>query len=182
MAGGIIGSILGGVLTGGAGPAIGAGIGAAIPSVAEIARTITERLIPDPAKRAEAEAAIQTALAAREAAVMQAITEQNAAQSSINLAEAQGNDRFSSRWRPAAAWVCVAGFAYQFVFAPVMTWTAAIIGTALAISFPVPPTLSTGDLMPVLLGLLGLGAQRSYERVNGVPGAIPGGPQTAGRN
>lgn len=170
MAGGIIGSVIGAVLPG------------VLPSITDTAKILVERLVPDPAARAQAQKELEEVISAREAAVMQAISEQNAAQNALNLAEAQGNDRFSSRWRPAAAWVCVAGFAYQFVFAPIMTWAAAIIGTALAISFPVPPALSTGDLMPVLLGLLGLGAQRSYERVNGVPGAIPGGPQTAGRH
>jgi len=169
MAGGIIGSVIGAVLPG------------VLPSITETAKILVDRLVPDPAARAQAQKELEEVISAREAAVMQAISEQNAAQNAVNLAEAQGNDRFSSRWRPAAAWVCVAGFAYQFVFAPIMTWAAAIIGTAAGIAFPVPPTLSTGDLMPVLLGLLGLGAQRSYERVNGVPGAIPGGPQTPGR-
>ena len=169
MAGGIIGSVIGAVLPG------------VLPSITETAKILVDRLVPDPAARAQAQKELEEVISAREAAVMQAISQQNAAQNAVNLAEAQGNDRFSSRWRPAAAWVCVAGFAYQFVFAPIMTWAAAIIGTAAGIAFPVPPTLSTGDLMPVLLGLLGLGAQRSYERVNGVPGAIPGGPQTPGR-
>ncbi|GJD30003.1 hypothetical protein PMNALOAF_1246 [Methylobacterium adhaesivum] len=169
MAGGILGGIIGAVLPG------------VLPSITDTAKILVDRLVPDPAARAQAQKELEEVISAREAAVMQAISEQNAAQNAVNLAEAQGNDRFSSRWRPAAAWVCVAGFAYQFVFAPIMTWAAAIIGTAAGIAFPVPPTLSTGDLMPVLLGLLGLGAQRSYERVNGVPGAIPGGPQTPGR-
>lgn len=169
MAGGIIGSIIGAALPG------------VLPSITETAKILVERLVPDPAARAQAQKELEEVISAREAAVAQAISEQNAAQNAVNLAEAQGNDRFSSRWRPAAAWVCVAGFAYQFVFAPIMTWAAAIIGAAAGIAFPVPPTLSTGDLMPVLLGLLGLGAQRSYERVNGVPGAIPGGPQAPAR-
>jgi len=169
MAGGILGGIIGAVLPG------------VLPSITDTAKILVDRLVPDPAARAQAQKELEEVISAREAAVMQAISEQNAAQNAVNLAEAQGNDRFSSRWRPAAAWVCVAGFAYQFVFAPIMTWAAAIIGAAAGIAFPVPPTLSTGDLMPVLLGLLGLGAQRSYERVNGVPGAIPGGPQTPGR-
>lgn len=173
MAGGILGSILGGVLTGGAGPAIGAGIGAAIPSIADIAKVIVDRAIPDPAKKAEAQAAIEQALTARETALTQAIQEQNAAQNAINLAEAQGNDRFSSRWRPALGWALVLAFIYQFLAAPMLTWLGALVGVAFGFAFPAPPTLIVSDFMPVLLGMLGLGAMRSYERVNGVSTAVP---------
>ncbi|GBU19364.1 MULTISPECIES: 3TM-type holin [Methylobacterium] len=180
MAGGIggaIGSIIGGIVTGGAGPAIGAGIGAAIPSVAEIAKVIVDRTIPDPTQKAEAQREIEQALTARETALTAAVQAQNEQQAAINLAEAQGNDRFSSRWRPAAAWVCVAGLAYQYVVAPVVTWAGAIVGVALDVAFPAPPTLAMNDLWPILAGLLGLGFQRTYERTTGVPGAIPGAPQ-----
>lgn len=176
MAGGIIGSILGGVLTGGAGPAIGAGIGAAIPSVAEIARTITERLIPDPAKRAEAEAAIAAALANRDAAMLQAVTSSDAAQNAINLAEAQGNDRYSSRWRPSIGWIGALALGYQFLFAPFATWLGGLLGTMFGFTFPVPPMLPTGDLMPLIYALLGLTASRTVERINGVSTTAPAQP------
>lgn len=173
MAGGILGSILGGVLTGGAGPAIGAGIGAAIPSIADIAKVIVDRAIPDPAKKAEAQAAIEQALTARETVIVQAIQAQNEQQNAINLAEAQGNDRFSSRWRPAAAWVCVAALAYQYLFAPIVTWLGALVGVAFGFAFPAPPTLVMTELWPLLTAMLGLSASRSYERVNGVSTAVP---------
>ena len=89
MAGGVIGSIIGGVLTGGAGPALGAGIGAAIPSIAEIAKVIVDRTIPDPAQKAEAQKQIEEALTARETALTAALQAQNEQQNAINLAEAQ---------------------------------------------------------------------------------------------
>lgn len=175
MAGGVIGSVIGGIFTGGAGPAIGAGIGAAIPSVAEIARTITERLIPDPAKRAEAEAAIAAALASRDAAMIQAATSSDTAQNAINLAEAQGNDRYSSRWRPTLGWSCVAAFIYNFLLAPILTWVMSIIGVICGFASPVPPMMTSSEFMPVLIGVLGLGAYRTVERVTGVSTAIPAG-------
>lgn len=181
MAGGVIGSIIGGVLTGGAGPALGAGIGAAIPSIAEIAKVIVDRTIPDPAQKAEAQKQIEEALTARETALTAALQAQNEQQNAINLAEAQGNDRFSSRWRPAAGWVCVLGLAYQYIFAPVVTWAGALVGTVLGFAFPAPPTLVMSDLWPILAGLLGLGLQRTYERTTGVPGAVTGGPQVGRR-
>lgn len=169
MAGGIIGSILGGALTGGAGPAIGAGIGAALPSVAEVAKTLVERLVPDPAEKVKAQAEVEAALAAREVAIVAATADIAKAQASVNLAEAQGNDRFSARWRPAVGWVCTFGFAYQFVMAPVLTWCTNLAGVMIGANIPAAPVLSINDLMVVLTGILGLGVQRTFERVQGVP-------------
>ncbi|WP_170246145.1 hypothetical protein, partial [Methylobacterium gnaphalii] len=66
-------------------------------------------------------------------------------------------------------------FGYQFVLAPILTWSTNIIGVAIGASIPVAPTLSINDLMVVLTGILGLGVQRTFERTQGVPGALPGG-------
>ena len=85
-------------------------------------------------------------LTARETAIQTTIQKQNEAQNAINLAEAQGNDRFSSRWRPAAEWVCVAALAYQYLVAPIVTWLGAPVGVAFAFAFPAPPTLVVTDL------------------------------------
>lgn len=167
MAGGILGTIVNAALPG------------LLPSVAETAKILVDRLVPDPARRDEAQRELEAVITARETAIQTTIQQQNEAQNAINLAEAQGNDRFSSRWRPAAAWVCVAALAYQYLFAPIVTWMGALVGVALGFAFPAPPTLVMTDLWPVLIGLLGLGGMRTYERTTGVPGALP--PQTGRR-
>jgi hypothetical protein len=78
------------------------------------------------------------------------------AQLEINKADARGN-WFQSSWRPATAWVCVAGFTVNFLISP------------LAVPFGIEiPQTDTAVMMPVLLGLLGLTGARSYERVKGV--------------
>ncbi len=159
MAGGIIGGIIGSVLPG------------VLPTVTETAKILVDRLVPDPAAREQAQREIELAISQREVAITEAMSKQAEAQSAINLAEAQGNDRFSARWRPAAAWVCVGGMAYQFLLAPVLTWLGAILSVAFDIAFPAPPQLVVTDFMPLLIGMLGLGAMRTYERTTGVPGA-----------
>lgn len=171
MAGGIIGSVIGGVLTGGIGPAIGA----VLPDVTATAKILVDRLVPDPAAREAAQKDLEQVISARETALLQAVTQQNEAQNAINLAEAQGNDRFSARWRPALGWALVAAFIYQFLAAPLLTFLGSIVGVALGVAFPAPPTLTVSDFMPVLLGMLGLGGMRTVERIQGVPGAMPGG-------
>ena len=53
--------------------------------------------------------------------------------------------------------------AYQFVFAPLLTWGAALLGHPV-----VTPTLDLSTLMTLLLGMLGLGGMRTVEKLNGV--------------
>ena len=78
------------------------------------------------------------------------------AQIEVNKEEAKGT-WFQSSWRPATAWVCVAGFAVNFLISP--------IATAFGIYIP---QADTSTMLPVLMGMLGLGGMRSFERVKGV--------------
>tara|TARA_R100001198_G_scaffold22265_1_gene11254 strand:+ start:410 stop:781 length:372 start_codon:yes stop_codon:yes gene_type:complete len=78
------------------------------------------------------------------------------AQIAVNREEAKGN-WFQSSWRPATAWVCVGGFAVNFLISPM----AAPLGIVI-------PQADTGTMLPVLMGMLGLGGMRTMERVKGV--------------
>ena len=78
------------------------------------------------------------------------------AQIELNKAEARGN-WFQSSWRPATGWVCVLGFAVNFLISP------------LAAGFGIDiPQADTSVMMPVLMGMLGLGGLRSFEKTKGV--------------
>ena len=78
------------------------------------------------------------------------------AQIEVNKAEAKGN-WFQSSWRPATAWVCVLGFMVNFLISPI----------AHAFGIEVPQA-DTTVMLPVLMGMLGLGGLRTMERVKGV--------------
>lgn len=78
------------------------------------------------------------------------------AQIEVNKAEAKGN-WFQSSWRPATAWVCVLGFTVNFLISPI----------AHAFGIEVPQA-DTSVMLPVLMGMLGLGGLRTMERVKGV--------------
>ena len=78
------------------------------------------------------------------------------AQIEVNKEEAKGN-WFQSGWRPATAWICVCGFAVNFLISPI----AAPFGIDV-------PQADTSTMLPVLMGMLGLGGLRTYERVQGV--------------
>lgn len=82
------------------------------------------------------------------------------AQQKVNEIEAAHKSVFVAGWRPAVGWTCAIAFGYHFVVHPLITW-------GMVLWFPevdIPPQLSLGELMPVLLGMLGLGGMRSYEK------------------
>jgi len=100
----------------------------------------------------------QKAKLAHEIATMSDTHAQQAllAQLEINKQEAKGN-WFQSSWRPATAWVCVLGFMVNFLIAP------------LAAPFNIEiPQADTTVMLPVLMGMLGLGGLRTLERVKKV--------------
>jgi hypothetical protein len=59
--------------------------------------------------------------------------------------------------------VCGTALASNFVAAPLLVFIAAASGAEM----PPTPTLDATTLMPVLLGMLGLGGMRSWEKLNG---------------
>ena len=78
------------------------------------------------------------------------------AQLAVNKEEAKGN-WFQSSWRPAVAWVCVVGMAINFLVSPLLSPLGVVV-----------PQADTSVMMPVLMGMLGLGGLRSFEKTKGV--------------
>ena len=78
------------------------------------------------------------------------------AQLAVNKEEAKGN-WFQSSWRPAVAWVCVIGMAINFLVSPLLSPLGVVV-----------PQADTSVMMPVLMGMLGLGSLRSFEKTKGV--------------
>ena len=74
----------------------------------------------------------------------------------VNKVEAAHKSLFVAGWRPAIGWVCALGLFYNVILAN-------IIGIWVDV-----PEIDTTLLVPVMMGMLGLGAMRSYEKVQGV--------------
>ena len=86
------------------------------------------------------------------------------AQIEVNKAEAASGSIFKGGWRPFIGWVCGFAFAYHFILQPIL-----LFGTAAAgVSLPPLTEFDMSQLMPVLLGMLGLGGLRTYEKKTGV--------------
>ena len=86
------------------------------------------------------------------------------AQIEVNKAEAQSTSIFKGGWRPFIGWVCGAAFAYHFLVQPLLIFAFSYMGIA-AIELPV---FDMGSLMTVLMGMLGLGGLRTYEKQRGL--------------
>jgi hypothetical protein len=78
------------------------------------------------------------------------------AQIKLNTEEAKGN-WFQSSWRPATGWVCVLALMVNYLISPIAAGFGAVI-----------PQADGSTLMPILMGLLGLGGMRSFERTKGI--------------
>ena len=81
----------------------------------------------------------------------------------VNKTEAAHKSLFVAGWRPAIGWICGLGMASNFLVIPIANFVLALTGSTILI-----PLLDTGEMMPVLMGMLGLGAMRTYEKKQGV--------------
>jgi hypothetical protein len=82
----------------------------------------------------------------------------------INKAEAASASVFKGGWRPFIGWVCGFAFAYHFVLQPFILFAVAVSGVVI----PTLPKFDMSSLMTVLMGMLGLGGLRTYEKKTGV--------------
>lgn len=118
-------------------------------SVADLANTVINKIWPDKSEQEKQQLA---------AAVMVI-----QGQLDINKAEAGNPSVFVSGWRPFIGWVCGAGCAWNWVGLPVVKTAAVAIGFQMNVA---PADLT--EMLPLLIGMLGLGGLRTAEKINGV--------------
>lgn len=110
---------------------------------------LLDKIIPDADERARLAFQIDT-LAENHAQALAL------AQLEVNKQEAAHKSLFVAGWRPGIGWVCAVALGYATVVRPILSaW------------FAMPP-VETELLYPVMMGILGLGTMRSYEKKNGV--------------
>lgn len=113
-------------------------------------------LIPNPEAAAKAKAEAM-------ALVIDAAQKADAAQLEVNKAEAASGSLFIAGWRPFVGWVCAAGCAWNWIGLPLGMFVMAALGKALELR-----PLDLSEMMPLLLGMLGMGGLRTFEKVQGV--------------
>ena len=121
------------------------------------------RLIPDKNARAQAKEQF-------EGQMLTAMTSLVEGQLKINMKEAEHGSIFVAGWRPWIGWTCGFGIGWQFVLQPLLTWilTVSLLVSGSELELPPLPILDTGPLMTLILGMLGLGGLRTYEKRLGV--------------
>lgn len=103
---------------------------------------ILDKFIPDAGKRIEAKNLIETNMQARMVAQLE-----------VNKQEAAHKSLFVAGWRPAVGWVCVLGMTVNYIVIPFV---------------PSVQPLDNTDMNTVLLGMLGLGGLRTFEKTKRV--------------
>jgi Holin of 3TMs, for gene-transfer release len=119
-------------------------------SVADLAKDVIGRIWPNKTEQEKAE--LQAAML-----VVQG-------QLQVNQVEAASSSVFVAGWRPFIGWVCGSACAWNWIGLPMTKAGLLLAGMA-------PLTLAPADLtemLPVLMGMLGLGALRTTEKIKGV--------------
>lgn len=126
-------------------------ITAIIPVIADLAK----RLFPnDPAKQQELQAEM-----------LKQIGEINMAQTKVNEEEAKSTSVFVAGWRPFIGWICGISLAANWLIFPIIENVSAQLGGPIVLSY-----LDTSEIMGLIMGMLGMGGLRTYEKIKGVAG------------
>jgi hypothetical protein len=120
-----------------------------IPAVS----SILDKFIPDADEKQK--------LAHEIATMSQKMAHESAmAQIEVNKEEAKHRTVFVAGWRPFTGWACSFALAYHFLVQPMLTFLLSIYGITVNL-----PEFDMSSLMTVLMGMLGLGGLRTYEKV-----------------
>jgi hypothetical protein len=119
-------------------------------AISDVANTVISRIWPDKS------AAEQQQLAAAVMVVQ--------GQLDINKVEASNPSVFVSGPRPFIMWICGVALGYATILEPLARFAATVF-----YKYTGPfPVIDTALTLQILFGLLGLGAFRTYEKINGV--------------
>ena len=115
----------------------------------DLANTVISKIWPDKTEKEKQELAAALVLVQ--------------GQIDTNKAEAASGSVFVAGWRPAVGWTCAAAFAFKFVLGPLAVVLMGMAGHPIVL-----PVFDFSEMSTVLLGMLGLGGLRSFEKVKGV--------------
>ncbi|OFX03267.1 MAG: hypothetical protein A3E78_12070 [Alphaproteobacteria bacterium RIFCSPHIGHO2_12_FULL_63_12] len=132
---------------------VGKGVGEAAGSIVTAVGGVLDNLFTSDEERAKA------ALALKQIEQLPVL-----AQLDIAKIEAAHRSRFVAGGRPFIMWVCGFALAYNFILRDLIVWGFAVW----APTMPLPPAIQIEYLMTVLMGILGLGGYRTFEKIKGV--------------
>lgn len=123
---------------------------------------LLDRVLPDQKAAADAKIELMKLAQNGDLAQLNSVVQLATNQADINKVEAANGSLFVAGWRPAIGWVCGAAFAFKFILGP-----SAVVAMAMA-GHPITlPVFDFTEMSTVLMGMLGLGAMRSVEKIKG---------------
>lgn len=133
-----------------------------IAPIISIVGSIIDKVIPD---KAAAERAKTEFFAQAQAHEFQLMLEQI----KVNTAEAASTNWFVAGWRPFVGWTCGVALAYTYILLPFLQFFVFTFGGVTMVNkLSRLPALDLGQLLPILVGMLGLGVMRTFEKVKDV--------------
>lgn len=132
--------------------------------ILEIGSKILDKFFPDPEKKAAAELELYKLQQAGAFKEIEVAHQQTMAQIAVNTEEAKSTSVFVSGWRPFVGWIGGLGLAYVAILEPLARFLA-VVYFKYDGEFP---EIDTTVSLQVLLGMLGLGGMRSFEKFKGV--------------
>jgi|TARA_R100000781_G_scaffold31907_1_gene23333 hypothetical protein len=132
-------------------------IAALLPKLLPVVGDVVSRFLPED-KEAAAKAKREI-----EAELTKHLAQIDLAQLEINKNEAASRNVFIAGWRPFIGWSCGVALAWTYVITPVLHFILAQTGNLVEL-----PAMDMSQMMPVLLGMLGLGGLRSFEKYKGI--------------
>lgn len=130
-----------------------------VGTLIEAGMKILDKVIPDPQAKLEAQYKLLALQQAGEFKEIDAQLQMAQGQMDINKVEAANSNVFVSGWRPAIGWICGFIFFSNYIALPLLAWLSPLA------NIPPPPRLEIGEILPVLLGMLGLGGLRTAEKI-----------------
>lgn len=134
-----------------------------ISAAMELGTSVINKIWPDPVKQAEEQRKLQELAQKGDLEVLNAQVRLLVGQLEINKTEAAHKSIFVAGWRPFIGWVCGVALAWSFVGYPICEFVVALVGVSVDL-----PTVQTESLFELVLGMLGLGGLRTFEKMKGV--------------
>ena len=129
----------------------------------DLGKIAIEKIFPDKTKRAEEMRKLEQMRQDGELERLNAHVQLMLGQLKVNEQEAAHKSIFVAGWRPFIGWVCGVGVFWQFVGHPIGEFIAVLCGYAGEL-----PSVKSDDLFELLMGMLGLGGLRTFEKLKGV--------------
>lgn len=124
---------------------------------------VLDKLFPDPTAAGEAKMKLMELAQTGELAKLNAEMQIATGQLEVNKVEAANSSLFVAGWRPFVGWTCGAAFAFKFIGGPMLVFVAGYFGHPITL-----PEMDFTDMSTILMGMLGIGALRTVEKVKGV--------------